>query len=66
VPKVPPVLVRRRSRIRGGGRRVGRAVDVQVCQRCGFGDRLGQRTQRSGVGDAALWAVLVVVVFVLA
>jgi len=42
------------------------SVDVQVRQRCGVGNRLGQRTQRSGVGDAAVRAVLVVVVFVLA
>ncbi|WP_018223685.1 hypothetical protein [Salinispora pacifica] len=41
------------------------SVDVQVRQRCGVGDRLGQRTQWSGVGGVVVRAVLVVVVFVL-
>jgi hypothetical protein len=42
------------------------AVNVQVCQRGGFGDRFRQRLLGSGVGDAAVWPVPVVMVFVLA
>jgi hypothetical protein len=42
------------------------SADVEMCQRGRFGDRVGQRTLRPGVRDAAMRAVFVVVVFVLA
>ena len=42
------------------------SADVQACERGGFGDRFGQRPQGSGVRDAPVGPVLVVVAFVLA
>jgi hypothetical protein len=42
------------------------SADGEMCQSGRFGDRFGQRLLRPGVRDAAMWAVLVVVVFVLA
>ena len=42
------------------------SADVERCQRGRFGDRFGQRLLRPGVRDTAMWAVFVVVVFVLA
>jgi hypothetical protein len=42
------------------------SADVEMYQRGRFGDLVGQRTLWPGVRDAAMWAVFVVVVFVLA
>jgi len=42
------------------------SADAQVRDGGRVGDRLGERAQRSGVGDAAVWPVRVVVPFVLA
>jgi hypothetical protein len=42
------------------------SVDMQTREGRGIRDRLGQQAQWSGVGDAAMRAVLIVVVFVLA
>ncbi|WP_157437912.1 hypothetical protein [Actinoplanes subtropicus] len=42
------------------------SADVELCQRGGFSDRVGQGPQWSGVADAPVWPVFIVVMFVLA
>ena len=42
------------------------AADVQRCQRGRFGHRVAQRTLRPEARNTAMWAMFIVVVFVLA
>src|SRR4051812_33853871 len=41
------------------------SADVQPCEGCGFGDRLGQRPQWPDIRDASMRPVLVMVTLVL-
>ena len=42
------------------------SADAELCEGRGFGDWVGQKPQRPGVGDAAVGSMIVVVAFVLA